>query len=364
MSMIYFDNIIYTIQRTGGISVVWYELLNRIIKDNDFETSFIEFNNANNNIFRRQLDIKQDKIINNYKSKSCIWRRYFNVKLPKSPIPFIFHSSYYRVCKNKEAINITTVHDFTLEYYGKFIEKKLHCWQKYRAIKKSDYIICISENTKKDLLKFLPNIDESKIRVIYNGVSDDYFNIDKTQEHKLPFEKESYILYVGARYHYKNFDFAIDAVAKSNKKFLIVGNKLTREEIKLIDTRLGTDRYKYVGRVENKELNILYNYAFCLLYPSYYEGFGIPIIEAQKSGCPVIALKGSSVSEIIGDKTLLLDKIEIDDVLNKFEIIADNQKREHVIKLGIENALKFKWEKMYNQIKDIYTNIEKKLNND
>lgn len=356
MTQIYLDNIIFSIQRSGGISVVWYELLDRLIQDNEFDSKFIEFDNSNNNIFRKELDIKQNKIIKQYESKSCFWRRYFNVKLPYSKIPFIFHSSYYRVCKNKEAINITTVHDFTLEYYGKYIEKKIHCWQKYRAIKNSDHIICISENTKKDLMKFLPNVDESKISVIYNGVSEDYFIIDKLQKHNLPFEKESYIIYIGARYHYKNFDFAIDSVAKSDKKFVIVGNKLSKEEINLLNNKLGIDRYKYLGRVENEELNILYNYAYCLLYPSSYEGFGIPIIEAQKSGCPVIALEGSSVTEIIGDKTLLIDKLTVQNVLEKLNIISDSKIRENLIKLGIENAAKYNWGKMYNQIKDIYSN--------
>lgn len=356
MTQIYLDNIIFSIQRSGGISVVWSELLDRLIRDNEFDSKFIEFDNAYNNIFRKELDIKQNKIIQQYESKSCFWRRYFNVKLPNSKIPFIFHSSYYRVCKNKEAINITTVHDFTLEYYGKYIEKKIHCWQKYRAIKNSDHIICISENTKKDLMKFLPNVDESKISVIYNGVSEDYFIIDKLQKHNLPFEKESYIIYIGARYHYKNFDFAIDSVAKSDKKFVIVGNKLSKEEINLLNNKLGIDRYKYLGRVENEELNILYNYAYCLLYPSSYEGFGIPIIEAQKSGCPVIALEGSSVTEIIGDKTLLIDKLTVQNVLEKLNIISDSKIRENLIKLGIENAAKYNWGKMYNQIKDIYSN--------
>lgn len=364
MTMIYFDNIMFSIQRSGGISVVWYELLKRVIRDNDFETRFIEFDNANDNIFRKQLDIKQDRIIKNYKSKSCSWRRYFDIDLPKTNKPFIFHSSYYRVCKNKEAVNITTVHDFTLEYYGKFIEKQLHCWQKYRAIRNSDYIICISENTKKDLLKFLPEIDESKIRVVYNGVSEDYFILDKSEEHKLPYEKESYIIYIGSRYHYKNFDFAIEATKHSDKKFLIVGNELSETETNLLDSKLGRDRYKYLGRVENKELNILYNNAYCLLYPSSYEGFGIPIIEAQKSGCPVIALEGSSVSEVIGDKTLLIDKLDMNDVLEKLEIIKDNKTREDIVRLGLENTKRFSWERMYKEINDIYLQIENEIEND
>ena len=213
-------------------------------------------------------------------------------------------------------------------------------------------------------MKFLPEIDESKIRVVYNGVSEDYFILDKSEEHKLPYEKESYIIYIGSRYHYKNFDFAIEATKHSDKKFLIVGNELSETETNLLDSKLGRDRYKYLGRVENKELNILYNNAYCLLYPSSYEGFGIPIIEAQKSGCPVIALEGSSVSEVIGDKTLLIDKLDVNDVLEKLEIIKDNKTREDIVRLGIENTSRFSWERMYKEINDIYLQIENEIEND
>ena len=338
---------------------MWFELLNRMIEDKSFDIMFAEFNDANNNIFRKNMNILKDKIVKRYKSKHLFWKRYFDIRLPKNPQPFIFHSSYYRLCKNKEAINITTVHDFTLEYYGRFIEKRLHCWQKYKAIRNSDYIICISQNTKQDLLKFLPQIDESKIGVVYHGVSQEYFIIDKSQKHNLPFEAESYVIYVGARYHYKNFDFTVEAVAKSDKNFVIVGYELSKKEINFLNDKLGKERYKYLGRVDNKYLNVLYNNAYCLMYLSSYEGFGIPILEAQKSGCPVIAVEGSSVLEIIGDKTLLIKRLEIEAVLEKLKILSNSEIRANIISLGLENSSKFQWEKMYNQIKNIYLNLNR-----
>ena len=103
------------------------------------------------------------------------YKRYLPVTCKNVNESFIFHSSYFRISSNPNAINITTVHDFTYEYFYHGLHKWIHCWQKYYAIRKSKYVVCISENTKKDLLNFLPDVDEKKIHVIYNGVSDDYY---------------------------------------------------------------------------------------------------------------------------------------------------------------------------------------------
>ena len=94
--------------------------------------------------------------------------------MSSSLIFIVFHSSHYRIAKNPKAYNVTTVHDFTYELFSKGLAQKVHSWQKFKAIRKADVIVSISENTKKDILRFLPDIDPDKIRVIYNGVSDDY----------------------------------------------------------------------------------------------------------------------------------------------------------------------------------------------
>jgi len=352
--MIVFDNIIFSIQKSGGISVVWYELLHRILNDRHIANRFIEYDNAvQYNLFRKSLTISDSDIIK-YKSNNIKIKRYLNPSFIYSG-NFIFHSSYYRTCNNKNAINITTVHDFTYEYFSHGIKKFIHCWQKHKAIRKSDYIICVSNNTKNDLLKFVPDVDEKKIKVIYNGVSNDYYPIclDRISDFT-PFKPYTYVLFVGERKGYKNFDLSIKAISHSNLRLVIVGKELLTNEIKLLESTLGKDRYKYVGRISNNQLNSLYNGAFCLLYPSSYEGFGIPVIEAQRAGCPVIAYNSSSIKEIIGDTPLLLEKLDIDSILFKLTLLEKYDIRKRIIDTGIKNSKRFSWENMHMNIINLY----------
>lgn len=348
------DNIIFYLQKSGGISVVWYELASRLLKENIFLLKFLEYNINPQNIFYDKL-----KLSNKQKLFTRIFclklQRYLPVKLPYMDAPFIFHSTYYRYSTNSQAINITTVHDFTYEYYSYGLAKWLHCWQKYKAIRHSDYIICISENTKKDLMKFLPDIDERKISVIYNGVSNDYFPLTDCALSDLPFPKNEYLLFVGARSGYKNFEFVIEALKEiKTKALVIVGSPLTRKETKELELKIGSGRYVYTGRVTNAKLNILYNNAYALLYPSYYEGFGIPVLEAQKAACPVIAYNSSSIAEIMGDSPLKLDELTVDNVKKCFRLLDDETIRNEIIAAGLENARKYTWDKMYDQVKELY----------
>ena len=348
--MIFFDNIIFSLQKSGGISVVWSELLKRL-QLNNVSFKCIEYDSISN-INRNQLNIASEKIQIRKKSFLSI-TRYLSPRIHYK-YPFIFHSSYYRICSNSKAINITTVHDFTYEYYYTGLKKQVHLWQKYSAISKSDYIICISENTKRDLLKFLPNIDVTKIRVIYNGVSDDYFFIKERGILKLPFDLETYVLFVGSREKYKNFELTVKSVAHNKLKLVIVGAPLRPEELELLYKELGQSNFIEMGRVSNEELNHLYNGAIALLYPSEYEGFGIPVLEAQKAGCPVIAYNASSIPEIIGDTPLLIDTLSVGSVTKCFDTLKVKEQREEIVCKGSENAKRFTWDSMYQQVIELY----------
>ena len=250
------DNLIFSLQKSGGISVVWYELLSRLMKT-QIETHYLNYRNEN--LFSKELNFNKNNIIKTENSFFLALKRYLNpcIKFNK---PFIFHSSYYRTCDNPNAINVTTVHDFTYEYYESGFRRMLHSWQKNKAIRHSDYIICISENTKKDLLKFLPDIDKNKIRVIYNGVSDNYFCISRKLELNIPYGLNDYVLFVGARTRYKNFELVVRAIAKTKLKLVIVGTPLNIKEKQFVEECFeNPQRYHCTGRISNSELNKLYN---------------------------------------------------------------------------------------------------------
>ena len=354
---IYLDNIIFSLQKSGGISVVWHELLSRLIKSKHL-VKYLNY--TNNNLFSKNLKFKpyENIYVDNY-LPLCI-KRYINPLLNQEKDKFIFHSSYYRICNNPNAINITTVHDFTYEYFSHGLKKHIHTWQKRKAIMNSEYIICISENTKKDLFKFIPQAANKNIQVIYNGVSDDYKVLSHNEINRtdnIPTQK--YIVFVGARGGYKNFKLAAKAIAQSDYDLVIVGSPLTEKEKSELNAYINPERYHCTGRISNQELNVIYNNAFALLYPSSYEGFGIPVLEAQKAGCPVIAYNASSIPEIIGETPLLLQELSTKEILRCFHILENETSRNNIIATGLENAKRFTWDKMYEQICDIYNEIIK-----
>lgn len=350
---IIFDNIIFSLQKSGGISVVWKEHLERILKENNIDVKFIEYSSACDNIFRKQLEIPY-ACLNLYSSKFLSFKRYFNLD-NKLQDNYIFHSSHYRIDKNSHAINVTTVHDFTYEKYIKGFKQKIHSWQKWKSINKSDGIICISMNTKKDLLYYLPNIDESKIRVIYNGVSDEYFPTSVKPYNIVPYIEKSYALFVGARTSYKNFELTVKSIAKTDLNLVVVGAPFTDMERKFIYSCFDDKRrICNVGRISNSDLNVLYNNAYVFVYPSEYEGFGIPVIEAQKACCPVIAYNSSSIPEIIGSPNLMIDKLDEEEIIKQIALLKDDSYRDMIIKSGIENAKRFSWSKTYKDTIEFY----------
>lgn len=345
------DNIIFSLQKAGGISAVWKELIEHLQGCRGVNLQFLEYEGCSNNIFRNKLAIPlQDTDLRNEHMLAI--KRYLNPCVNANE-PFIFHSSYFRTCNNKLAKNISTVHDFTYEYFMKGMQQRVHTWQKNRALLNSDIVVCISENTKKDVLKFVPGIDENKIRVIYNAVSEEYKQVDT---HRWDYLGE-YIVFVGSRQPYKQFQFTVEVVKNTPYKLVVVGGGLSETEVVFLDNTIGKDKYVYTGFLSNEELNELYNQAVCLAYPSVYEGFGIPILEAQRAGCPVIAYNTSSIPEVIGKTPLLLNNLTVSEFRDKLNLLKQDYVREDIIASGLVNSQRFSWKKMGEE----YVNLYKEL---
>jgi len=302
------DNIIFTLQRYGGISVVWNEFLSRARADKQIELT--------------ELDYLQ--------SLSPRFMERYRIPAYQASTPTIFHSSYFRILPQKGVHNVTTVHDLTYHFYRRGLAKAVHLWEEQRALRHSEAVICISENTKRDVLRFYPWVKEEQIHVVYNGVSDAFHPISSIK-------KKGYLLYIGnSQVAYKRFDVAQE-VARLTGLELVVANKASREE-----------------------LNTMYNEALCLLYPSDYEGFGLPVLEAQAAGCPVIAQNSSSIPEVIGPHGLMVQHnspqrmaAEMADIVQQLL----SRPTETIIQEGIANAKRFSWDTTYEQIKKVYENI-------
>ena len=307
MTPVVFDNIIFSIQRVGGISVVWNELLQRARADKELAVTELDYSQ----ILARK------------------WERY---RIPdfKATQPTVFHSSYFRILPQKEVLNVTTVHDLTYHFYRHGLPKAVHLWEERRALRHSKAVICVSENTKRDLLRIYPWLKEANVHVVYNGVSDDFHPIPSVQ-------KKGNLLYIGnSMVAYKRFDVA-QRVSELTGLPLVTATKVTREE-----------------------LNRLYNEAVCVLYPSDYEGFGLPILEAQKTGCPVIAQRSSSIPEVMGDAGWMVAHDTPERMAQEMANIVRqilSQSTQETIARGFENAKRFSWENTYKQTKAIYEDI-------
>lgn len=354
------DNIIFSLQKSGGISVVWQEHIARLLKDTDFKCRFIEYDKAINNIFRKIVTIPTEclKIL---PSRNLKIKRYFNIKGDEYNSPYIFHSSYYRIDKNKLAKNITTVHDFNYEYFVSGLKQKIHSSQKGYAINNSDAIICISNSTKRDLLHFFPNVNTDIVHVVHNGVNPGFHRI-KVENYKLllPFENGGFILYVGGRHaQYKNFSLVVDVCHDLKIPLVIAGGEqFLEQEIINLNTKLGQSNYTYLSSLPTEDLNELYNRALALVYPSLYEGFGIPILEAQKAGCPVIAFAVSSIPEVMGNSDLILKEKTIGAVTSALkELMNSPNLRDCEIQKGIANSNLFSWDNTYNETIKIYKSL-------
>ncbi len=331
------DNLQWTDK--GGIFIYFQELI-KTLKHNNIPFETFVYNDMENN----------DQIV--IPKKNRFLERFRKCKIKSSKYD-IYHSSYYRLpsCKNTKIV--TTVHDFTHQKYFNIFSSLINLVIKLRSFRKSHALVCISENTKKDLLTFYRPKEWQSIHVIYNGISNDYFMINPQS-----YNYKNYFLYVGSRSGYKNWPLALD-ILKKNKSFklVVVGGsqdkdsfykKIDKELIKQIDFR---------GFVTNQELNELYNEAFCLFYPSSYEGFGIPAIEAMAAGCPVIANNTCEVFKEIAHKEIIFfDQKKENDHILKFELLKKYNRKNLIIN-GLKKSKEFSWTQSTNKLLDVYRGL-------
>ena len=237
------------------------------------------------------------------------------------------------------------MHDLGSEYLPQAhqIKQRLYLglMQKYQ-LKGAGKIIAVSNATKKDLIKL--GINPSKIEVIYEGYDKKLF-VNDTQGCRL----RDYYLFVGTVQPRKNLERLIKAFSKldSLKQLVIAGRKgWLSDEIYRLPKKLGIeDRVKFLGYVPDEKLPALYSGAKAFLFPSLFEGFGLPIIEAQACGCPVLTSNVSSMPEVGGKGAILVNPYDIDDIVRGMERLQVTGYRLQLIKAGFENVRRFSWEK-------------------
>lgn len=297
-----------------------------------------------------------EKLKTSYKKKGglvrFLWTQFvLPFKVGKNDI--VYHPFQYLSLFSR-AKQIITIHDFIPLYYPEVAKHQYYYYKFIMPIllKKAYKVICISENTKNDVLKFY-NIDSDKLVKIYNGYDRELFNVNNVREDIL--EKYNitrpYFIAVGAGYSHKNLETALNAfseiVNKFNSEFVIVGKDSNYIlKLKELVKKLHIEKQvKFIGYVPDEDLPTLYNKSKAFVYPTLYEGFGLPILEAMACETVVLTANNSSLPEVYGDAALDFDAKDEKEIVNKMKLVlTDSKLREKLIELSKKQIAKFTWD--------------------
>ncbi len=363
-----------------GIGIYTYELIKAILKINK-KDKFILFGITTYKNYKllKNIEFKDNPnvILKIYRLPLIFFRRFFllwqKINWPKVEKLVgrvdICHSFNWYLLPQKTGKSLATVFDMTPVLFPGLHQKKTLQMDKVRLnrIKKyADLVITISKNSKKDFLKFAPG---KKTAVIYPGISEVFLNPIEKEKMKIILKKYHlnlpYILSVGTIEPRKNLERLIKAFASlatqgqtlCGYELLMVGARgWMSDGIFALPKKLGIeDRVKFLGRVEEEDLPYLYNNSFCFLYPSLYEGFGIPILESQASSCPVITSSVSSLPEVGGKSVLYVNPNSVEDIVRGIKEVEKFRKQ--LIEEGHKNLKRFSWKASAKKLNLLYQRL-------
>lgn len=277
----------------------------------------------------------------------------------------IYHFFNFLVPPKVKGKIINTVHDLVFYTFPETMDKSNYrrmIKNVGRSCEMSDIIITVSENSKREITEYL-NIPEDKIRVVYNGVNHELFNRDADTKTDLSLP-EDYILYIGTLEPRKNLvtllkAFSETKAAKDGVKLVIAGAKgWEYKEIYEKAKALNTD-VVFTGYIPSEELPALYRGAKAFAFPSLYEGFGIPPLEAMACGTPVVTTGVSSLPEVVGDAAVTIsDPLSSEELANALDAtLYNNETREKCITEGLSRAKRFTWDKSCEAVMKIYKEL-------
>lgn len=303
----------------------------------------------------------------------------------------VFHSPAYTLPLAYHGKSIVTVHDLAIYKNPKWFPGKFLLGQSFstktlvpKSLKKADKIIAVSENTKKDITEIF-KIDPGKVEVIYEGV--EFRNLPKKSETTCGVESEvcfedlkikyglknNYVLFLGTIEPRKNIVALIrafcDLISRDKnleKKYQLIlagakgwkYEKVFKEMGECLKNLGDKGEVKYIGYVPGREKFSLMRGAACFVFPSFYEGFGLPVLEALSLGVPTITSDRASLPEIAGQAAILVDPGKVSEISGALgKILVDKNLREELGKRGTEQARKFSWKKCAEETLRVYKNI-------
>ncbi len=353
-----FDNIIFSLQRAGGISGMWAALVSRLMDAPGVEPWFIERPSAAANIFRRALSIPASRILPDSRFPTAA-SRWLPPRVPFPDGPFIFHSSYYRTApESSGAINVTTLHDFTYERLrlGSTLARALHSRQKLAALRRSAATACVSAATAADLRRFAPGIG-GRVEVICNAPLCTPA-ASPAPGGNLPPEARpaAPLLFVGSREPYKRFYLAVAAAAMLHRPLIVAGAPLSVSERAMV--RRSGAVLESVIHPSADHLSALYSRAGALLYLSEAEGFGIPVVEAQAHGCPVVTVAAPWLFYVAAPESVAFAvEARPYTVAAAVRRLDDPDFALSRITAGYKNAARYSWQRAAGQYLSLYSSL-------
>lgn len=384
---IIYDHQIFTWQNYGGISRYFCELMDQFSADPCIQYTLALRYSNNENLRQRS------SLISHWSGKSVFWsgwpsqvshliqnttphvdplnlfriNKFESVRLLKKKEFDLFHPTYYDPYFLKRLGKkpfVLTVHDMIHEIYPTYFSRwdiLKKGWKK-QLIENADAIIAISKNTREDILR-LTNADPDRISVIYHGNPFESLKpllSDKTDP--VPPEKK-YLLFVGNRAGYKNFVFFIRSVAgllKNDAELSVLcagGGSFSQRELCLLRDLGILSKVHYVP-IDEPTLRSLYRNAQAFVFPSLYEGFGFPLLEAFSCGCPVIASRSSSLPEVAGEAVSYFDPENAESIMQGIEVVlSDSQYRDSLIRKGYDQLKLFSWKITAHETKRVYDTL-------
>lgn len=350
----------------GGVGEYTHELLRALFhidKTNEYflfansfeEKSLPEFQNSNVKIYYNHVPNKLFNAGLNF----LHWPKIDKLLLREGKIDLFFMPNMNFVSLRNNVPNVITFHDLSYEIYPTFFNIKERLWHKsvnpLRLANRAQKIISVSENTKNDLVNIY-KINPDKIKVVPLGIKNDFFRtlpenelIDIRKKMNLP---EKFILFLASWEDRKNPLSLLEAFASlcrdNNFKdiyLVFVGRDKKSFKIKKYIKKLQIEsKTRIIGYVPSHLRPALYQLAKIFVYPSYYEGFGLPPLEAMAGGTPVIASHTSSLPEVLGSSAILIDPYNVNDILSSLKaLLTDKKTAENFIKMGKERAKQFNW---------------------
>jgi glycosyltransferase involved in cell wall biosynthesis len=361
MIRVAYDHQIFGWQKYGGISRYFYELARRVGDSEGFSASIVAplyingyLKEGGTNVTGMHIPVipKTRRIVS-------LANRLIGPALLKLGNPDLVHETYYQRASllKMNCPTVITVYDMIHEKFkATFDSRDETTIAKRAAVNRADRVICISENTRADLIELF-NPDPGKIKTIHLGFSLTT-HADPVMAPSLP---KPFFLYVGQRGGYKNFLTLVSAYAAALRvraDFDLVsfgGGPFSPEETQsIIAAGLDLDRVRHVGG-DDALLCHLYRRATALIYPSLYEGFGIPPLEAMSLGCPVLCSDSSSIREVVGDAGLYFDPNAVDAIGNAMERAAHSEElRSQLIARGASRVKEFSYDRCASETIAVY----------